>query len=369
MNIVILTPDFPPYSEHNEGMGGIATWLYETAEGITGCGHTCTVLCPRKERNAEAAFDSASSFETVRFKRFLWRHFRYLLLFRLLSSCIRKHEDNVFISGIGTLCHLPVFFSRFFSYRSATFVHGNDGLRIRKSAKLKKALARCGVIITNSSYTTGLVREMTDSRSTVLRMNTEKLAERLGMTDRKVLFTAGRLIERKNHLLVLEALRNIVAQYPEICYCIAGDGPYRSVIEKRVAEYGLRDHVIMTGFVSQKDLRSLYETADIFIMASSETADSVEGFGIVFLEANFFGTPVIGSRTGGIEDAVEDGINGLLVSPDSASELEQAILKLLDSPELRTELGKRGAERVSDTFSRTGSVKSLLNELLKEPSE
>ena len=85
-------------------------------------------------------------------------------------------------------------------------------------------------------------------------------------------------------------------------------------------------------------------------MPSITTNDSIEGFGLVFLEANYYKVPVIGSYSGGIRDAVKNGKSGLLVKPNNLEDLIEKMLYLFDKEEIRTEMGKNGYNRVINEF-------------------
>jgi phosphatidylinositol alpha-1,6-mannosyltransferase len=160
---------------------------------------------------------------------------------------------------------------------------------------------------------------------------------------------------------VLAALPAVLACFPDVTYVIAGEGPARRGLEQEVARRGLSRHVAFTGFVSQAELRALYERAEVFLMPSLERASDIEGFGIVFLEANYFRTPVVGSRKGGIPEAIENGVNGLLVSGDDAAELGRVLVRLLGDPASRERLAERGHHRVVQGFTTEPGIRAFLD--------
>ena len=104
-----------------------------------------------------------------------------------------------------------------------------------------------------------------------------------------------------------------------------------------------------------------YTAADVFAMISREIDDKgeVEGFGIVYLEANACATPVLGGRSGGVEDAIADGESGLLVDPTNVAELGAALVRLLRDEPLRRDLGQRGRRRVLEEFDRRKQARRL----------
>ena len=86
----------------------------------------------------------------------------------------------------------------------------------------------------------------------------------------------------------------------------------------------------------------------------------IEGFGIVFLEAGMYEKPVIGGRSGGAVEAVEQGVNGLLVDPNSINEIAQALISLLTNKDKAQSLGEKGRKRVFDKFNWREQSKKII---------
>ena len=156
------------------------------------------------------------------------------------------------------------------------------------------------------------------------------------------LLTVGRLMKRKGHDRVLQALPELLKEFPDLRYQVAGVGAYESVLRGIVQCNGLQAHVTFLGKVPDRDLPHLLQETTVFVHPNRTTEeDDVEGFGIVFLEAAACGVPVVGGRSGGVPDAVSDGHNGLLVDDDPA-ELLEALRRLLRDPNLRQQMGSAG---------------------------
>lgn len=169
---------------------------------------------------------------------------------------------------------------------------------------------------------------------------------------KKVILTVGNLVSRKGHDMVIRALPILTKQVPDLVYLIVGDGPYRGVLESLATELGVGDRVIFMGKVPDEDIPSLHALSDVFVMPSREQweEDDVEGFGMVFLEANACNKPVIGGRAGGIPEAVEEGTTGLLVNPHSPEEIAAALVRLLTDRDFARRLGEQGRSRVVREF-------------------
>lgn len=168
-------------------------------------------------------------------------------------------------------------------------------------------------------------------------------------TDSTVLLTVCRLVERKGIDKVLEALA--LLQNTDIEYCIVGSGVDEPRLCEIVKRKKLESQVHFLGAISDEELEQMYRAADIFIMPSREIdGGDVEGFGIVFVEANSFGLPVIGGKSGGVVDAVIDGETGILVESESAQKVSNAINTLFTDKSYATRLGEQGKKRVEEFF-------------------
>lgn len=161
---------------------------------------------------------------------------------------------------------------------------------------------------------------------------------------RLVILTVARLHPRKGQLHVIEALRGLPAELrARVEYRIAGahgKENYDQLLDDaaRAADFPVR----FLGDVPDADLPAVYAGADVFAMTSVEHKLSVEGFGLVYLEAGAYGLPVVAHAIGGVPEAVIDGETGLLVPPGNTAALTAAFARLVSEPELRTRLGEGG---------------------------
>jgi glycosyltransferase involved in cell wall biosynthesis len=132
-------------------------------------------------------------------------------------------------------------------------------------------------------------------------------------------------------------------EVPDVHLVILGEGELRPALERQVKELGIEKRVRMPGF--REDVLQLVKSADLFVMSSV-----TEGLGSAVLDAMAMGLAVVGTRAGGIPEAVVHGETGLLVPPGEPGPLAAAIARLLDDAPLRKQYGAAGAERVAAHF-------------------
>jgi phosphatidyl-myo-inositol dimannoside synthase len=178
--------------------------------------------------------------------------------------------------------------------------------------------------------------------------------------------TICRLVKPKGVDTVLQALRIIDARGIPFQYFVGGDGVERRVLEALADELGLRNRVHFTGYISDDEKWRLLRKSDVFVMPSRiDPRAQHEGFGIAFVEAAAFGLPSIGSREGGIPDAVLDGKTGILIQQDSPEELAEALAVLYRDPGKRMALGRAGMERARTQFSPTAVAAHFRQQILE----
>ena len=262
--------------------------------------------------------------------------------------------------------------------RFGVLAHGADFLLLQakmRRSRFKRWTARrilegCAVVVANSRWTADLARAVLESLGyhalaadvRVVHLGTTPALFRPGIDPRAVrgrygldggpwLLTVARLDFHKGIDTVIRALPAIRAAVPGARYAVAGFGSRRGALEALVGELGLGDAVRLLGFVPDEDLPALYNAADLFVLASRRHDLLVEGFGISCVEASACGLAVIGTRSGGIPEAVREGETGLLVDPDDPSALAGAAVRLLEDEALRRRLGAGGREAVERYYN------------------
>ncbi|MFX1274375.1 MAG: glycosyltransferase family 4 protein [Promethearchaeota archaeon] len=178
-----------------------------------------------------------------------------------------------------------------------------------------------------------------------------------------VLLSVGRHVERKNFNLVILALKAIKEKIPDINikYYLIGDGPDTNKLKNLAERLNLNDNITFLGRVDIKTRNEFYKLSDLFVMPSLSQKNSIEGFGIVFIEANFYKVPVIGTRSGGIKEAIVDGKTGFLINPNDLNQLIERILYLYKNPEECINLGLNGYNRVIKEYNWDTIINDYIN--------
>jgi phosphatidylinositol alpha-1,6-mannosyltransferase len=184
-------------------------------------------------------------------------------------------------------------------------------------------------------------------------------AERLGLSGKRVLLTHGRLDPRKGHDVVIRALPEIVAQHPDVVYLVTGTGESEPVLRELASSLGMGSHAVFAGVVGEEALPEIYSLAEIVLVPSRRVGFSIEGFGIVCLEAAAAGKPVIAGRSGGLPSAIVDGETGVLVDPESPRAIAGAALALLGDPARARAMGRCGRARVVRHFDRRAFARRI----------
>lgn len=166
-----------------------------------------------------------------------------------------------------------------------------------------------------------------------------------------VLISTCRLIRRKGVDVVLKALPSVLKAFPAARYRIVGAGPEAVALKHLASQLGVANAVEFLGEVVPDALRDALSSADLFVLTPREVGTDLEGFGIVYLEAAAQGLCAVGSRTGGVPEAVLHDLTGLLVPPDDPHATAEAIIRLLNDGELRSRLARAARERAVNEFS------------------
>jgi phosphatidylinositol alpha-1,6-mannosyltransferase len=174
------------------------------------------------------------------------------------------------------------------------------------------------------------------------------------LNDKKVILSVSRLVPKKGIKTFVEhGMPRINQKNPNAMFLIAGDGSEAKSIDDTVKKLGFTDNVKRLGYVKHdSDIYSaLFSVSDVFVMPNIKVIGDAEGFGIVILEAGINGVPVVAYEVDGINDALHDNKNGILVQQGNNDSFADKVSALLNDAESRHGLAKRAKDYVVDNFS------------------
>ena len=178
------------------------------------------------------------------------------------------------------------------------------------------------------------------------------LRNSLGLSDKKVIVSVGRLVHRKGQDHLIEAMPEILKSIPQAHLLLVGEGPYREHLQTLVKKHNLEASVTFIGRIQYKDLPTYICVGDIFAMPSRSRLMGleVEGLGIVYLEASSCGLPVLAGDSGGAPDALVQNETGLVVDGTDDQQIATAAIKLLTDIELSKKMGLAGRQWIIDNW-------------------
>lgn len=349
--LVIITHEFYPQR------GGIATFCEEIARAAVGPGRPVEVWAPA----LPAGHPSESSWPFL-LRRLPLRGSHDLscqlkLARELFRQRHRLRTATVHLAEPGPMLAL-MWLQRLPGFRLPNLLltfHGSEILRFHHQPVVRLLARRLIRRATRISVLTRfteqlLLRHFPEAAGRIvltpgaLRTGFATTARPAPSRQRLVVLTVGRLHPRKGQMQTLQALQALPPERrARIEYWMAGSTAkpdYERSLHALAATSDLP--VRFLGDLPDVELDAVYGQADIFALTSINHGRSVEGFGLVYLEASAHGLPVVGHAVGGVSEAVLDGQTGLLVSPDQPAGLTAAFTRLIDDPPLRQRLGQAG---------------------------
>jgi len=360
MKVALLTPSFLPV------VGGAELGALELARRLTARGHTVVVLTPRL-RPEWPARETLDGVDVHRYAvpapggRERTANIALASLLALRSLLRRLTPDVLNLHYLLPTGLAGQWWARRLGIPTVTTLIGMDVYdpHYRPAAPwrslMRRAVQRTQAVVCISSFVRSVVeREYppapgvpcrviphgVDVKTFHPRMRDDELRREYGVgPEEPLVLTVQRLYPRKGVGTFLEAAARIARDRPQARFVVAGEGPERPVLERRAAELGLSARVLFTGAVPAARLPALYAAADVFAFHTFH-----EGLGIVLLEAQASGCPVVTTAAGGTLDIVRDGDSGLLVRPGDADAFARAVVRVLGDEELARRLRVRGRQ-------------------------
>tara|TARA_B000000532_G_scaffold241579_1_gene234176 strand:- start:58 stop:1176 length:1119 start_codon:yes stop_codon:yes gene_type:complete len=367
--IVITTQCFAPK------IGGIESLMTGMAEAMAKNGEEVLVLA-----DGEESKDDQNQYYKI--KRFSgWKPLRRLRKANYLERiCKNKTVSAIYADSWKSVEYI----NKKKQKKILVLAHGTeipkqywtkmlDLLRFKKN-RIKNSYREVFKIIANSSYTKDLMQaslKINPSDIQIIHPGIDVYNDFISEEDRRnvtkiiadsspVITTLARVEERKGHKYILNALNEIKNKFPKIVYLIAGKGPYLEEIKKFTRKLELDNNVKFLGWITEPEKSLILKNSDLFVMTPTEVGESVEGFGMAYIDASFHGVASIGSNSGGIADAIVDNETGIVCDAGNQKMITEKILLLLENQKLRNQLGENGRKRAIENYSWIKKVKEYL---------
>ncbi len=355
-NILFISHEYPPTIG---GAGSVAeSWIKVLSK------ENNITLVTRYHRNRNLNQNSFKLFQ-IRYVPFFFSIFYWRFLRNLFKN---NSYDHIILNDSGAAQIAALFFDKSLSQKSILLFHGNE-LDIIYPSKLlhpnhfyrfffQKLLREVHSLIFVSKYLKEKILKKIDYNNELVKKSTviystfnndlfypesqrHTLPFRTAVSSDLKLLTVSRLVEGKGLLNVLNILLELKKRDIECHWTIIGNGPYLSQLNEEIVKCNLQSSVTVISNVKRADLRIYYSKADLFILLS----DFEESFGLVYLESNACGVPVIGFNKGGVSEAIEDRYSGFIVNNFNEA-IE--IISNWGSNEIKSECCIEFAERFND---------------------
>lgn len=339
--VLLLSSEYPP------GPGGIGNHAYSLSKELARSGIFVYVVCDADyaSRDEVEKHDKALP-ENLVVKRVFREGFKtsfrriqqaaLIVKQKKITSVIVSGRFSIWTGALLKVLGLPV--------KVTAVLHGSEvNLKHRVFRILTQlALLKADMLIAVSEFTYGLLSERLKKKPFRIIPNgidveefkaLDGISECFAVKGSPAILTVGNVTPRKGQHRVIKALPHLVGRFPGIHYHIVGLPTCKDEFFELAGNLKVSDHVTFHGrLAGREQLAGMYKSADCFIILSENQKDGdVEGFGIVVLEANYFGLPAIGALGCGISDAIENDKNGILVDGDDASRIGDALERILNS--------------------------------------
>lgn len=355
LDVLLLTSDYPPTR------GGIQVWMFELARRLPDA--NLTVLAPATAD--DTAFDSLGG---VRIRRVAGTRlgpagWSLGLIVATFAHCLARRPDLV-VCGHAVTAPAALLAKWLMGIPYVVFAYAYEIRRRGHRWWLSPILRGAREVIAISAFTESAVASLGVPPDRIRRLSPGVDLDRFASSHAQhgaaaqagpqLLLSVSRLHDLyKGHDAVIRALPLIRAKCPRARYLIAGDGRLRGYLEALARSVGMEDDVVFLGDVPDEELAQLYQRCDVLVQVSREdiSGGGAEGFGIVCLEAAAAGKPAVAGRSGGLPEAVEDGVTGILVNPGEVGDIAEAVVSLLRDRPRAEALGREGRRRVREQFT------------------
>lgn len=375
MHVLVITNDLPP------NVGGIEYYVDQLARGLVDSGDQVTVYGSMSQ--GWEAFDRTAPYTVIRESASTLLPTPTVL--RHALAIIERRRPDVVV--FGAAFPLGLIGPRIRHRTGVPYVGWTHGLEVSSvrapgGARLLRRIGRDAAAIT---FVSNWCRDLLEPafgpgpRYELLPpavdpafhpgVDGTEVRERHGFGDDPVVVCVSRMVERKGQDRLIRALPELRRRVPGSRLLLVGGGPFRDDLEHMAREEDVAEWVTFAGKVSDEELPAHFAAGDVFAMPCRERKGGleVEAFGIVFIQAQAIGRPVVAGAIGGVPDALDQGRTGLLVDGSSVASVTEAVASLLGDPARATEMGEAGAKWVADGFTwdrRTTDLRALLADVV-----
>ena len=358
--IIITTQCFYPK------IGGIEALMTGMAESLGSIGKNVLVLADGTDNTIE---DGNRKYSIKRF--YGWKPLRRLKKARYIEEiCKRENVETIYADSWKSIEYLNKKNKRIIVLAHGTEIPKQywtlmiDTLRFKKK-RIINSYKNVYKIIANSNYTKDLMHaslKIDNKKIKIIHPGIDVYREFVSHEERHfvekiihnkgpIITTLARVEKRKGHMYIINAINELKEHFPNIIYLIAGKGPYLETIKDYVKELNLTNFVFFLGWITEPEKSVILKNSDIFAMTPIISGESVEGFGMAFIDAAFHGVASIGSDSGGIKDAIIDGKTGIICKVNDQSNITSNLRKLIENEQLRIELGQNGKKLAKEKYS------------------
>ena len=361
--ILLVTNDFGPRT------GGIETFVIGLLERITG--HEVTVFTSQQGETSEYDQQWLDKFgvRVIRDRSKIllpsWR------VTRAVKKVVESHNIEIVVFGAAApLALMSSALRKSGVKKIIALTHGHE-VWWAKIFPFNIAIKRIGKGVDHLTYlgeftrqaiskalTDKSIKEMVkiapgiDTAHFIPQPDGMQKRKELGLQDKKIIISVGRLVHRKGQDKLIEAMPDVLRKIPNAHLLIVGEGSYKNHLEKLVNKLSLKENITFAGRIMYDRLPSFLSAADLFAMPSRSRffGLEVEGLGIVYLEASACGIPVLAGNSGGAPDAVLEGVTGFCVDGTNVAEIASAVIEICSDAERASHMGAAGRNWIVDQW-------------------
>ncbi|MDD2656020.1 MAG: glycosyltransferase family 4 protein [Patescibacteria group bacterium] len=364
---LIITMEFPPQ------IGGIATYVDQFASALEP--EKVVVLAPLyKDKKIVENFDKQRKYKIIRkkllFPKFIWP--RWLKLYFQVRKIVKEEKiEIILINHVLPVGYIGTLIKRFLKVPFLILSHGTDVIYATrnkwKTNRLKKVILQAEQVVFNSE---SLMRRFLiklpefSTKSIVVypcpdadflipppKQETDFLREKLALQGKKVILTVARMEDGKGFPHLVRTLPKILQKEPHVVWLIVGDGPKKEQVMKDIQKHSLQNVVRYIGQVPHNEIKKYYYLADLFVLFTHPDEGREEGLGLVFLEAESCGLPVLAGKSGGVEEAVLHTQTGIVIDiRQNAMAMDETVVEMLKNEEYSKSLAKNALDRIKTEF-------------------